>query len=272
MTSSSPFGIQQGRVAGVSTKLSHHLRPSPVFIALCAALVAFGFALHTGNDLGGTATFLFVVVGWILSLTLHEFGHALVAFVSGDVSVAAKGYLTLDVRRYADLSTSVIFPVVVLLIGGIGLPGGAVWINHGLIPSKLNRSFVSLAGPAMSLICALICLAPIRFGLFDSASAPLAVAIGFLGWIQVIAFILNMLPIPGLDGFGAIEPFLSQQMQRAILPLRSYGMMILFFAILFLPVVRDQFWALTDWASKALGGETINVARYLGWQEFRFWA
>jgi len=45
--------------------------------------------------------FLFVTVGWVFSVCLHEFGHALVAFRGGDYTVKDKGYLTLNPIRYA---------------------------------------------------------------------------------------------------------------------------------------------------------------------------
>ena len=68
--------------------------------------------------------------GWAVSLCLHEFGHAYTAYRGGDRSVRAKGYLTLDIRRYADLGLSLVLPVFFLLLGGIPLPGGAVWIDQ----------------------------------------------------------------------------------------------------------------------------------------------
>ena len=45
---------------------------------------------------------LLVLGGWAVSLCLHEFGHAAVAYRGGDRSVRGKGYLTLDIRRYTD--------------------------------------------------------------------------------------------------------------------------------------------------------------------------
>ena len=49
-------------------------------------------------------TFLIVLIGWIFSLCLHEFSHALVAYYGGDFTVREKGYLTLDIRRYTDVA------------------------------------------------------------------------------------------------------------------------------------------------------------------------
>ncbi len=245
--------------------------PSPVFGALVAATVVVGAMLWRGAELGGFGVFLFVLLGWTLSLTLHEFGHAIVAYIAGDRSVADKGYLTLDVRNYVDPGTSLIFPLIILVIGGIGLPGGAVWIQMGAIRSAAMRSAVSAAGPAASAACAVLCLVPIRLGLFDRADPLFLVAMGFLGAIQVIALLLNLIPIPGLDGFGIIEPHLSPQTRAQLRPLRQYGFMILIAALWFVEPVSDAFWGLTEWLSDLLGGEGSGLLRSLGWREFRFW-
>ena len=94
-------------------------------------------ALRSGSSaLLTTGVVLLVLGGWAVSLCLHEFGHAYVAYRGGDLSVRDKGYLTLDIRRYTDVGLSFVLPVLILLIGGIPLPGGAVWINHGAIRSR----------------------------------------------------------------------------------------------------------------------------------------
>ena len=246
--------------------------PSPVFFGLVGITAAIGVVLWRGNDIRGFGVFLFVLAGWVVSLSLHEFGHAVVAYHAGDKSVADKGYLTLDVRHYADPGLSLLFPIVILLIGGIGLPGGAVWINHGAIRSPKMRSLVSAAGPAATAICAVLCLAPIRAGWVDPAThREFAVALGFLGAIQVIALLFNLVPVPGLDGFGVIEPHLSEEMSRSLQPMRQYGIMVFIAALWFVPQVSDAFWSITDELSRWLGGDLAAPLRSLGWFEFRFW-
>lgn len=246
-------------------------RPSFVFWLLLGVTVALGVVLWRGVDIGDWVVFAFVLAGWTLSLTLHEFGHALVAYVSGDKSVAAKGYLTLDVRRYADPFTSLAIPLFFLVAGGIGLPGGAVWINHGAIPDKVKRSLVSAAGPFATFVCAVACLVPIQLGLLDGADSRFVVALGFLGWIQVIALLFNLIPLPGLDGFGIIDPHLSPEIRRQIRPLRQYGFMILIGLLWFVEPVGDAFFGVTDSISTVLGGSDADLLRSLGWNEFRFW-
>ncbi len=71
-------------------------------------------------------TFLIVLAGWIFSLSLHEFAHALVAYYGGDKTVKDKGYLTFNPLKYTHPMLSIVFPIIFLMMGGIGLPGGAV--------------------------------------------------------------------------------------------------------------------------------------------------
>ena len=65
-------------------------------------------------------TFLVVIVGWIFSLCLHEFSHALVAYYGGDTSVRDKGYLTFNPLKYTHPVYSILLPMIFLLLGGIG--------------------------------------------------------------------------------------------------------------------------------------------------------
>ncbi len=101
-------------------------------------------------------TFLIVIVGWIFSLCLHEFSHALVAYYGGDTSVREKGYLTFNPLKYTHPVYSLLLPMVFLLLGGIGLPGGAVYIEKWRLRSKRWESAVSLAGPTANLVLAVI--------------------------------------------------------------------------------------------------------------------
>lgn len=255
-----------------TTGLAAKVRPGPVFFGLCALTAFFGVLLWRGDDFNGVALFGFVIAGWVLSLTLHEFGHAIVAYLGGDTSVASKGYLNLDVRRYADPGTSLLMPVIFLLLGGIGLPGGAVWINTGAIASKQMRSMMSAAGPAANIICAAVCLIPLRIGLVGFEERPwLAAGVAFLGSLQVIAVLFNLVPIPGFDGFGIIEPHLSREALVSLAPVRQYGIWIFLAALWFVPSVSEGFWSAVDGISGRLGGGDVELLRALGWNEFRFW-
>src|SRR5919109_4442517 len=77
-------------------------RPSWVFFAPLGLLISSGLALYHGT-LDVPVRYLvvvFVVSGWITSLCLHEFGHALVAYLGGDTAVKEAGYLSLNPLKY----------------------------------------------------------------------------------------------------------------------------------------------------------------------------
>jgi Zn-dependent protease len=195
------------------------LSVSPVFLGLIAATAGSGAMLWFGilPAATGLMTILFVTAGWVTSLCVHEFGHALVAYLGGDRAVAGYGYLSLNPLRYTNLLLSVAMPVAFLLLGGIGLPGGAVYINHAAIRSKQWDSAVSVAGPAGTLLCGLLVAAPFLLPNHLAYITPSTLnffgALGFLGFIEAIALVLNLLPIPGLDGFGIIRPWLPYSVQ-----------------------------------------------------------
>ncbi|MHA6617345.1 site-2 protease family protein [Pseudonocardia sp. DLS-67] len=250
-------------------------RVSPWFLLLVAITVAGALLTVIGTPttatdgtpvLLTTGIVLLVLGGWAVSLCLHEFGHAAVAYRAGDRSVRAKGYLTLDIRRYADLGLSLVLPILILLIGGIPLPGGAVWIEHAAIRSRAARSLVSLAGPATNLVLG---------GLLTAAVAlvemPIGLAVGLscLAFIQVIAFVLNILPIPGLDGFGVIEPFLSMNARRMAARVRPWAPLVLFLLIIGVPGVSSVFFQIGGTVFAAVGGDATLA--FAGYGELLFW-
>jgi Zn-dependent protease len=247
-----------------------------VFLAILAVAIAGGFITAFGQDetynvvdpgfAVQAGTFLLVLAGWGVSLCLHEFGHAIVAYRGGDREVYFKGYLTLDPRRYTDPVFSLVLPLLLLAIGGIPLPGGAVWINHHALRSRGVDSMVSLAGPLSNLAMGVLLI--ISVDVFEPGLA-LGGAMSFLALFQIMAFVLNILPIPGLDGWGAIEPYLSYDMQRFGAKARPWAPLILFAVIIGIPAAGAAFWGLAEGAFGLFGGDEFlgEVGRYA----FFFW-
>ena len=104
----------------------------------------------------GVWVFAVVLGGWVITLCLHEFAHAAVAYAGGDTSVRARGYLTLNPLRYTDLAYSVIIPILLLAVGGIPLPGGAVLVEPGRLRRRWYASLVSAAGPATNMVAGVV--------------------------------------------------------------------------------------------------------------------
>lgn len=255
---------------GARQQQGSDIRPSPIFFGV-VAVTAIGAWLSVNRPIDdGISVFIFVLGGWILSLILHEFAHAVTAYRGGDRSVVEKGYLTLDPRRYTDPLTSIALPLLFLIIGGLGLPGGAVWINRAALRSRFTETLVSLAGPVVNLGFAAACLLPLSSGLVDVDSHPvLARAMAFLGFIQIVAFVLNMLPVPGLDGFGALEPHLPYSFRRAVAPVRRWGMLVLIGLLFYVQPVRDVFWDTILSIMDAFAVDSGLAGD--GWRLFRFW-
>lgn len=232
-----------------------------MFLAIVAVAVLGGLLIAFGTDetywegnpsaIIMAGTFFLVLAGWGVSLCLHEFGHAVVAYRGGDREVYFKGYLTLDPRRYTDPVFSLVLPLLILAIGGIPLPGGAVWINHHALRSKKIDSMVSLAGPLSNLVLGLLLIVSVE--VFDP-SVPIGGALSFLAMFQIMAFVLNILPIPGLDGWGALEPHLSYEAQRFGAKARPWAPLILFACLIGIPGVSQVFWSISDAVYSAVGG------------------
>jgi Zn-dependent protease len=251
------------------------LKPKPAPISanaliLVAIFTALAFALARLPDPPGVLTFAFVVVGWILSVVVHEFGHAFVAYKAGDHTIVEKGYLTLDPLKYTDLSTSLILPLVALALGGIGFPGGAVYLRDDLMRSRRGRALASLAGPLGTLavlIALVVCLAADRA--FGVASSPLSQAAAFLAFLQAFALVLNLLPLPGLDGFGVIRPYLPVAVQQQALKFGGLVFIGLFLAIFFVPGVNHVLFGVVLTITDLLAVPRMDIGAGIG--AFRFW-
>ena len=244
----------------------------PVFIGIMTIIIGSAVLTHLELIPNYLGTFLFVFFGWIASVSLHEYGHAIVAYMLGDDSIIDKGYLTLNPILYAHSVLSVVLPLVFLLMGGIGLPGGAVYVNHLALRDYRYSSLVSAAGPAMTLFALLLCLIPFwlfypreTFFLVTSGAWP---ALGLLGFLNIMALGINLLPIPGIDGFGILAPWLPESVQRGLLPFRSFGFLILIL-LLRIPTFGSIFFGILF-----LFGSLLGLDRDLfsvGFDLFQFW-
>lgn len=244
-------------------------RPSPVFLGLLAVLGGGGWlAWSTSGIAARVGVFVFVTAGWVVSLCLHEFGHAYLAWRAGDRGVAARGYLTLNPLRYSHPGLSIALPLLFLLLGGIGLPGGAVYVDPHRIRSKVRASLVSAAGPIANVAFAVI-LAAVVVAFATSGHLVFWGGVAFLAFLQVTAALLNLLPVPGLDGYGIAEPHLPPRWTRKAAEIAPFGLLLVILA-LWIPPINGVFFravfAITDW----LGVPVFLVGT--GDTLYRFWA
>src|SRR5436309_1747647 len=78
-----------------------------------------------------------ILIGWILTVVLHEFAHGLVGYLGGDYTVKERGGLSLNPLQYVDPVMSLLLPAVFLMMGGVPLPGGATFIRRDLLRGHL---------------------------------------------------------------------------------------------------------------------------------------
>lgn len=247
-------------------------RISPIFLGLVATMIGIGVYLYQAAEPAPITIFIFVTIGWVVSLALHEFGHALMAYIGGDYSVAERGYLTLNPLKYTHPVLSIVMPVIFLMLGGIGLPGGAVYVNMGAIRSRWMQTVISAAGPAANGLFAIALALP--FLVVSDISFFLGhfyfwSAIALLIFLQITAIAFNLIPMPGLDGFGILAPWLPLNVLRMLAPLYSFGYLLLIFMFWYVDAFRNVFWSFV-W-SMLLELNVIPELVEIGFSLYRFW-
>ncbi len=212
-------------------------------------------------------TFLVVLVGWIFSLCLHEFSHALVAYHGGDTTVKDKGYLTFNPLKYTHPVFSLLLPLIFLMMGGIGLPGGAVYIDRSRLRSPQWETAVALAGPFSNALLALILglilqIAPV-------SASGIWPGVAFLAFLQISALVLNLIPLPPFDGFGAIEPYLPINIRIKLAETRGMLSWVVIILLWQIPFIGRLFWGSVSLLAQ-LVGIPLPLAG-LGLDQFMFW-
>ncbi|KEG04381.1 membrane integral peptidase, M50 family, putative [Plasmodium vinckei vinckei] len=185
-----------------------------LFLTISYLLSICFFILYFYNSY--TIFVLFVFFSFIISLCLHEFSHALVAYKYGDITMVYKGYLYLDILNYLDIFHTLVIPLVTLFITGFGIPGNLYWLQLHFIRSRFQLSFIFLSGPISDILYILLFVFFYNMYTFFKKNkkfnvkphpalfVSLATSISFL----VESFLLNICPILGFDGWGIIEPYL----------------------------------------------------------------
>jgi Zn-dependent protease len=137
----------------------------------------------------------------VASLTLHEWGHAMMADRLGDDTPRSQGRVTLNPIAHIDLVGTVILPLLGIF-SGFPLIGWAkpVYINPDNLPKTADRAWVTIAGPGMNLILALATTVALALLHRFSPSSDLRPLLELILRINVGLMVFNLLPVPPLDG------------------------------------------------------------------------
>ncbi len=254
------------------------VRPSPIFLAIVALTAVGGYLAWQATEpdrLARFGVFLFIVAGWVLTLCVHEFAHAFLAWRFGDDEIEARGYLTLNPLKYSHPVLSILLPVVFIALGGIGLPGGAVYLHPHRFRTDWQRAVVSLAGPATNVIFAIVLIAtaksagfPNQQGMYINQHGVFFAGVAGLGLFQLMAAVLNLLPVPGLDGYGIIEPYLDPNIRRGAEQFKPFGLLIVF-ALLQVQQLNRVFFDFIYWLFDLSGLD--HVWGQVGVTLLKFW-
>jgi len=244
--------------------VAHPRSGSWIFPAVCAATAVGAALAQRGATPIGVWVFVTVLGGWVITLCLHEFAHAALALAGGDTSVRERGYLTLNPTRYMDSANSFVIPILLLAIGGIPLPGGAVLVQPGRLRHRWWSSVVAAGGPATNILAGIVLA--ILAAPFDSA---MGAALSFLALLQFVAGILNLLPVPGFDGYGILAPYLSPRITQALARTRVWLPLAAFAVIFAVPGVMRALFAAGYRLLGLAGGNTLAAG--VGAGLFQFW-
>jgi len=180
--------------------------------------------------------FTISIIPVLLAITVHEAAHGYAAKYFGDKTAYYLGRITLNPIKHIDPVGTVVIPGMLLLLSAPFLFGWAkpVPVNFSNLNNpKKDMMWVALAGPASNFAMAIIWA--IILGLFKSSGASYALFI--IGMAQVgiminlVLMLLNLLPIPPLDGGRMAVSLLPSPWSYKLASLERYGMFILIFLI-----------------------------------------
>ena len=172
----------------------------------------------------------------IFAITVHEAAHGYAARYFGDMTAHYLGRISLNPLKHIDPMGTVLLPAILYIMSSPFLFGWAkpVPVNFSnLRDPKKNMLWVALAGPASNLIMAIFwTIILVRIDLFPS-QAELFLRVMSLAGIQIniVLMVLNLLPLPPLDGGRVAVSLLPHPWSNKLASIEQYGFFILIFLL-----------------------------------------
>ena len=179
--------------------------------------------------------FLIPIAILVFSAILHEVMHGVVADKLGDPTARVMGRLTLNPIPHLDPIMSVLLPALLVISGSPIIFGAAkpVPVNpiHFKDPKK-DMALTALAGPLTNMLLAIIAAQIIKI---TPAEPILHTILYSIVLYNLMLTIINLIPIPPLDGSKVLAAILPNDLARSYLAIEQFGIFILFF-LLFFPI------------------------------------
>lgn len=195
------------------------------------------------------------IIAIIPSIVLHEVSHGWVANAFGDDTAKRAGRLTLNPVAHVDPFGTVLLPVLLSLtsLGAFGYAKPVPVDPRRLRNPRQHALYVGLAGPAVNIVLAVVAALWLRFGYdstitdLDRLSVPLLLF--WLGFVNVVLAVFNLLPIPPLDGSALVERVLPSRWWPTWLRFRQYGFGVVLLVVLVIPGALNRVFepALDQW-------------------------
>lgn len=165
---------------------------------------------------------LVALAALLVSLTTHEYCHALVSYILGDRTAQRSGRLTLNPVAHIDPIGTVLIPLIGALSGFpvIGWAKPVPFNPYNLKYGKWGPVLVALAGPVSNFVMAGVYLALLRLVIAFLALSPTNLLVLFLTllvMVNVVLGIFNFIPVPPLDGSKLLHALLTAPKYRGTL-------------------------------------------------------
>ncbi len=200
----------------------------------------------------------------LISIALHEFGHAIMADMLGDDTPRRQGRVTLNPLAHADPIGTFLLPLAGGLWGAAGGGGGGFGWGKPVQwqPQRINRKWkmstaqilVAIAGPGMNFVLAIV-VAVVHTILVAkgvlSTSSDISRILGYTVITNFVLMFFNLLPIPPLDGGHVAQQFMPYKHRAKFDELARFGPFIVM-AFALIPTLSQVFLVPARWCTSHL--------------------
>ncbi len=202
----------------------------------CICFWPFGQGILKGMDFS-SSDIIVIIVAILFSMGLHEAMHAFTAHWLGDTTASDMGRLTLNPLKHIDLFTTVLLPVVLILIGAPPIfAAKPVPFNPARVKyDEYGAALIGISGPLTNLALAFAAAGILKaFGLPSGLTEALVI----FTMVNIGFFVFNMIPLPPLDGSRLLYAFAPEPLQKIMYEIESMGFgMLLLLLIILIPII-----------------------------------